>query len=190
MKSCLERRNTAYNLILFGDLDKYLDKFKTCARVRPFGKQILGADFFCREHTKPLLNKHGILAFQNIYNYQTCLETLKILKFRSPMALYSNFRPSPRNNGIYLITSSSSMNFTYNGSRKWNMIIKILSISDPVCSIKVGSFKRCVKACLMKIQNMYDPQEWCDKNFELETAIQTKVREMYNNNYNFNFLLQ
>ena len=105
------------------------------------------------------------------------------------MALYSNFRPSPRNNGIYLITSSSSMNFTYNGSRKWNMIIKILSISDPVCSIKVGSFKRCVKACLMKIQNMYDPQEWYDKNFELETAIQTKVREMYNNNYNFNFLL-
>ena len=35
---------------------------------------------------------------------------------------------------------------------------------------------------------MYDQLEWCDKNFELETAVQTKVQEMSNNNYNFNFL--
>ena len=174
--------------LLFGDLDKYLDKFKTCARVRPFGKQILGADFFCREHTKPLFNEHGIMAFRNIYNYQTCLETLKILKFRLPTALYTNFKASPRNNGIYLITSSSSMNFIYNGSRKWNMITKILSISDPICSIGVGSFRRSIKACLIKIQNMYDQLEWCDKNFELETAVQTKVQEMSNNNYNFCFM--
>ena len=103
------------------------------------------------------------------------------------MALYSNFKQSPRNNGNYLITSSSSMNFTYNGSRKWNMIIKILSISDPICSIKVGPFKRLVKTCLMKIQNMYDHMEWCDKNFDLLTAIQTKVQEMYINNFSFKF---
>ena len=128
------------------------------------------------------------MAFRNIYNYQTCLETLKILKFRLPTALYTNFKASPRNNGIYLITSSSSMNFIYNGSRKWNMITKILSISDPICSIGVGSFRRSIKACLIKIQNMYDQLEWCDKNFELETAVQTKVQEMSNNNYNFSFM--
>ena len=39
----------------------------------------------------------------------------------------------------------------------------------------------------MKIQNMHDELEWCDKNFELETAIQTKVLEMYTNNFNFKF---
>ena len=59
---------------------------------------------------------------------------------------------------------------------------------DPICSIGVGSFRRSIKACLMKIQNMYDQLEWCDKNFELETAVQTKVQEMSNNNYNFSFL--
>ena len=46
--------------LLFGDLDKYLDKFKTCARARPYGKQILGSEFFCKEHTKPLFSEHGI----------------------------------------------------------------------------------------------------------------------------------
>ena len=157
--------------LLFGDLDKYLDKFKTCARTRPYGKQILGAEFFCREHTKPLFNKIGILAFQNIYNYQVCLETLKILKSRSPTALYNNFQYSRRNNGIYLITSSSTIDFTYNGSRKWNMITKILAKYDPIHSIKVSSFKRSVKLYLQKIQNMYNDLEWCEKNFELETAL-------------------
>ena len=148
-----------------------MDKFKTCARTRPYGKQILGAEFFCREHTKPLFNKIGILAFQNIYNYQVCLETLKILKSRSPTALYNNFQYSRRNNGIYLITSSSTIDFTYNGSRKWNMITKILAKYDPIHSIKVGSFKRSVKVYLQKIQSMYNDLEWCEKNFELETAL-------------------
>ena len=49
--------------ILFGYLEKYLEKFRTSARTRPFGTQRLGAEFFCKEHTKPLFNKLGILAF-------------------------------------------------------------------------------------------------------------------------------
>ena len=157
--------------LLFGDLDKYLDKFKTCARARPYGKQILGSEFFCKEHTKPLFNEHGILAFQNIYNYQTCLETLKLLKFRTPTALFNNFQFSPRNNGIYLLTTPSTIDFTYSGSRKWNMITKILAKYDPIYSIKVGPFKQNVKTCLQKIQNMFNQLEWCEKIFELETAI-------------------
>ena len=55
--------------ILFGDLEKYLDKFKTSACTRPFETQRLGAQFFCKEHTKPLFNKLGILAFQYLFNY-------------------------------------------------------------------------------------------------------------------------
>ena len=157
--------------LLFGDLEKYLDKFKTCARARPYGKQILGCEFFCKEHTKPLFSEHGILAFQNIYNYQLCLETLKILKTRTPTALYNNFKFSPRNNGIYLITTRSTISFAYDGSRKWNKITKILAKYDPIYSIKIGPFKKNVKSCLLKIQRMFDDSEWCDKNFELETAI-------------------
>ena len=87
--------------ILFGDYEKYQEKFMTCARIRPYGNQILGSEFFCKEHTKPLFKVHGILGFQNIYSYQLCLETLKILKFRYPTILYNNFKFSPRNNCIY-----------------------------------------------------------------------------------------
>ena len=36
-----------YTRILFGDLEKYLDKFKKSARTRPFETQRLGAEFFC-----------------------------------------------------------------------------------------------------------------------------------------------
>ena len=147
--------------------------FKTCARTRPYGKQHLGAEFFCREHTKPLFNKLGILAFYNIYHYQICLETLKILKSRTPSSLYCNFQFSPRNNNLYLITSRSTIDFTYYGSRKWNMITKILAKFDPIQSIGVGPFKRSVKSCLQKIQARFEGLEWCDKNFELETALRS-----------------
>jgi hypothetical protein len=157
--------------LLFGDQEKYEDKFKTCARTRPYGNQILGSEFFCKEHTKPLFQKHGILTFQNIYTYQLCLETLKIIKFRYPSALYNNFKFSPRNNGIYLITTRNSIGFTYNGSRRWNMITKILAKYDPIHSIKIGPFKKRVKTCLLRVQHMFDSSEWCEKNFELGTAI-------------------
>ena len=174
--------------LLFGDLEKYLDKFKTCARTRPYGKQILGAEFFCKESTKPLFDETGILAFPNIFFYQTCLETLKILKFRLPNALYENFKFSSRNDGIYLVTSSKSSNPIHTKSKIWNTMTKILANFDPVHSIKVGSFKRLVKKALLKIQGMYDPCEWCTKNFELETAIKTRIEHLSMNQCNFRFV--
>ena len=51
--------------ILFGDLDKYIDKFKTCAQTRPMESH----DFFRRANTKPLFYKQGILSFDNLFNY-------------------------------------------------------------------------------------------------------------------------
>ena len=48
--------------ILFGDLHKYKNKQKTCARTRPFGEQKLGSEFYCKEHTKPLFHETKILA--------------------------------------------------------------------------------------------------------------------------------
>ena len=65
--------------ILFGDKEAYLDKFKTSCHTRPIETQILGASYYMK-HTKPLFHKHKILAFKNLYNYQICLENLKILK--------------------------------------------------------------------------------------------------------------
>ena len=156
---------------MFGDLEKCLDKFNTCARSRPYNEQILGHEFYCKEHTKPLFNKLRLLSFQNIYTYQVCLETLKILKFRTPNALYNRFAFSPRNNGIYLLTSRSTINFVYDFSKKWNTITKILAKPDSIHNIKIGSFKSNVKTCLLKIQGMFDKIEWYDKNFELASYI-------------------
>ena len=47
--------------ILFGDKEAFLNKFRTAARARPFRNQLLGEDFYQREHTKPLFRKHKIL---------------------------------------------------------------------------------------------------------------------------------
>ena len=88
--------------ILFGDIEKYLDKFRTSARTRPFEAQRLGAEFFCKEHTKLLFNKLGILAFQNLLNYQICLETLKTIKSRTPQSLFQLYVISTRNNQLCL----------------------------------------------------------------------------------------
>ena len=77
-------------------LESGLDKFKTSGRTRPFETQRLGAEFFCKEHTKPLFNKLGILAFQ------ICLETLKTLKSRTPQSLCQLYLISIRNNQLYL----------------------------------------------------------------------------------------
>ena len=157
--------------ILFGDFEAYMEKFETCARTREYGQQILGSDFYCKEHTKPLFQKLQILAFSNIYNYQACLEMLKIMKFRLPTPLYDSLNISQRNNGTLLILPSPSDHFIYKGSKIWNTAMKILTKDDTLLSIKIGAFKIKLKKCLLDIQNKYDGIEWYPNNFELQTAL-------------------
>ena len=83
--------------ILFGDKEAYLNKFKTCARSRPLDNQILGQEFYSREHTKPLFNQHGIMNVRNLHIYHCSNEILKILKFRTPYYTVSlNFLSSQK----------------------------------------------------------------------------------------------
>ena len=89
--------------ILFGDKEAYLDKFKTSCRTRPIETQILGTSYYMKEHTKPLFHKHKILAFKNLYNYQICLETLKILKSKITYYLFQLHPLSSRNNQNFLV---------------------------------------------------------------------------------------
>ena len=64
--------------MLFGDLDAYLDKLSTCARAKEFGKQKLGADFYTKEHTKPIFNRLKLLTVQNLHKYHSVTELFKI----------------------------------------------------------------------------------------------------------------
>ena len=108
--------------ILFGDKSSYLNKFKTCARSRPFNNQILGAPFYIKEHTKPLFKENMILSIQNLYYYHMALNTYKILNYRIPISLYSIFTLSCRKETL-LITPFPSNNFVYNACCIWNSII-------------------------------------------------------------------
>ena len=70
--------------ILFGNKEKYLNKFKTCCRVRPVEEQMLGQEHYEKEHTKPLLNKHNLMTVHNSYVYHLGMDTFKTLKYRIP----------------------------------------------------------------------------------------------------------
>ena len=154
--------------ILFGDLEAYLDKHKTCARCRPLENQILGEDFYVKEHTKPLFHKLGILAFKNLYNYHLCLETLKTVKSKIPYCLYSLYSISNRNNQTILKLTPNCGSYISQRISVWNSCIKKIAKSDTLFEIKISKFKKDLKCTLLEIQNAYDPIEWYpDHNFAL-----------------------
>ena len=157
--------------ILFGDLNRYLDKFCTAARVRPFKKQKLGQEFFQKEHTKPLFHKNRILVVQNIYNYQCCLNMFKILQSEIPPAIFNQFKLSARNGqNLVILPPANIHDFVYTGGKLWNLIAKKLGIKY-IKNISTESFKKKIKIYLLTIQNLFDPTEWYPKNFKLCTKL-------------------
>ena len=162
-KSCMR--------ILFGDLDAYIDKFKTCARARPYNSQTLGTQFFMKEHTKPLFNEQGILSFDNLYNYHSILETLKILKSSQPCLLYEKFNLSSRGNKNILLARADDSFFVKNRIELWNSCVKILAREVKIGAIKTSLFKSNLKDCLLKIQNAFGEIEWYrNLNADFSTA--------------------
>ena len=154
--------------ILFGNRQGFLDKFNTCARIREFGNQNLGSKFHSKESSKPLFQSTHILALQNVYNYQTCLEVLKILKFRRPSSLYQTYQLSQRNNSSLLILSSNTNHFSFISSKIWNIAMKSLASDCSLADIKFGPFKRKLKNCLLVLQGRYDNIEWSPNNCRLD----------------------
>ena len=146
--------------ILFGDVEKFKDKFKTCARVRPIGEQILGSEFYIKEHTKPLFKKHEILAVQNLYHYHTFMETFKLLKFRSPLSLMGHYEFSRRKCLTYttIIPPSPNNSFIYKSSIIWNTIRSRLNIDD--LSISTEVVKNRVKNALFLNQHRHSLLDW------------------------------
>ena len=83
---------------MFGDYKAYIytDKFKTCVKARQYGNQKLTEQFYRKENTKPLFEKHGILAAKKLNNYHCFIEVLKIIKFQEPTAQHSLYKFSNR----------------------------------------------------------------------------------------------
>ena len=160
----------AMPIIMFGDFKAVLEKSKTCARVRKFGTQVLGPEFYCKEHTKKLFNDQKILTIRNIYEYQCCTDIFKILKFRTPSGLFEKLESFQRSGGLRLILPTLAGDFIYNGSKLWNTVIQALKLEGDINSIKIGAFKSGLKTALLSLETKHG-DEWHPYNFGLESAL-------------------
>ena len=118
LKPVFKAQNKAIR-VLFGDREKYIDKFKTCVRARPFSEQKLASAFFIKEHTKPLFNKHKIMNLQNLYFY-SCCDIFNKNEFLNPLPLYDLFNFSERSHrSLYINTPQLSDSFEDRTSVMW-----------------------------------------------------------------------
>ena len=146
--------------ILFGDSESYRDKYRTCARVRTIKSQRLGNEFHVKESTKPLFNKHELLAVENLFRYRCLVELFTLVKSRTPVSLYYLLNVSNRKDNL-LITPSPTNQFLYKSAWLWNDFRKtgLVDFSSPYKSVK-----GLLKFSIMKAQGMYG-NDWCEYNF-------------------------
>ena len=154
--------------VLFGNKEAFLDKFRTCVRARPINNQLLGEDFYMREHTKPLFKHHNVLALQNLYTYHTLMEVSKILKLRSPISLHDQFNISTRKETT-IITSTPAGNFVSRSSYLWNKVAPKLKLVDYCFSI--SALKSNLKSALLKLQHADNPITWSSEDFNFEKIL-------------------
>ena len=145
---------------MFGDKQAYLDKFNTCVRSRPIGAQILGVNFFSKEHSKPLFNQNKVITLYNLYYLHCTAEVYKILRFRTPISLHSLFNLSKRpNKDTLLLSPLQSDAFVYRAGVIWNSIRQKLNIFE-FSTISAGSLKSRLKSLILTQQSLGDKWEW------------------------------
>ena len=150
--------------VIFGDRAKYLDKFKTCAWVRPLNEQRLLTEFFIKEHSKPLFNSHGFLNFKNLYFHHSCCEVFKVFKYKSPIAINDLFKFSSRGQrSLFIITPPPNDSYVYRMSVIWNSVRTVLSCPDT--SFPISSIKIKLKVFLLNKQKLGDNENWIEHNF-------------------------
>ena len=154
--------------ILFGDLDAYLDKYATCARVREFGRQKLGSKFYTKEHTKPIFNRLKLLTVQNLYSYHSVTEIFKIMKFRIPYSLFELINLSSRDTSNLIILSQPSLTFFYESSKMWNSVHKYIIRFYDGFATSISLVKQRLKAIILESQGLHDAKFWTPENFQLK----------------------
>ena len=153
---------------LFGNYEKFLDKFNTSARTRPYGEQQLGVSFYRKEHTKPFFNKHNILTVHNLYVYMAFNEVSKLITLRSPSILFEKINLSSRNkeNRILIESSCQKESCYHNASSFWNMYIKKLNIPN-IYNISIPLLKHKLKTHLLSIQGEGPAEDWIPANTDM-----------------------
>ena len=149
--------------IIFGDTEAYLEKFRTCVRARPFGMQKLGNEFYMREASKPLFEKHKLLTVHNLYRHRCIMELIKIVKYMEPSPLYQSLNRSKRNENRF-VTPEPSYHFTYKAPWLWNNFKQVLNIVRYDLTTDEGSLKSILKKSLSNAQNQH-AENWHNENF-------------------------
>ena len=104
------------------------------------------------------------------------METLKVLKFYTPISIHKLFKFLPKNNKLLLSTplmklETSQQNFLYQATKIWSDLLNKSTPSetgiiipgnnensDLACSI--GFVKNRLKQCLLAEQSAGDPNQW------------------------------
>ncbi len=149
---------------MFGDNAAYNDKFRTCARSRPFGKQSLGSEFYRLESSKPLFTACKILTVHNLCIYHNAVGIYKLIRTRVPMSLFELFKFSghieTRLNSQY-----TACTFIDKSTIVWNKIREKLSINT--FDITVSQLKASVKRYLLEQQKSHDDRDWVILNYTI-----------------------
>ena len=108
------------------------------------------------------------MTVHNLYKYQTLTNTYSILKFRTPISLYTCFNISSRKETL-LLTPFLSECFMYNACSLWNIFRSCPEGSEIVdYSKSVGKVKSQIRALIFRRQSMGDQDEWeRETNFAL-----------------------
>ena len=155
--------------ILFGDKEAYLDKFNTAVRARPVQEQKLGQEFFEKEHSKPIFNSNEIMTVYNLYNCQLLNSMYKLLKLRTPIAIYSCLKISQRKETLLYVPKQFSESFIYCATTLWNSFLTCPEgLLAKSVTTGLGSIKTKIKELIFRRQSMGDQNEWhYDINFTL-----------------------
>ena len=153
----------------------YTDKFETCVRAREYGNKKLTEQFYRKENTKPLFEKHGILAAKNFHNYHCYMEVLKILKFQEPTAMHYLYKFSNWDLSKALLNQIQSKNFLSKSTLIWNAIRPKLALSLNDMSVSLSQSKTNLKKALFHNKHQHHETEWLpshDFNFEMINTLQ------------------
>ena len=138
------------------------------ASVRPRGSEKIGAEFYSREHTKPLFTEYNLLAIRNLYHYFCTVDVFKILKFRQPITLYEMYQLSHRETSLALILPERSGQFFYTSALAWNSVYRsVLERPNSDLTTKIPHFKDEFKKLLSSKQNEGENIDWQKSNFIL-----------------------
>ncbi len=132
------------------------------------------------EHTKPLFNEQNILSLHHLYLYHTFMETLKIVKFNTPMSIHNLLKFCPRSEKLLLMvplvrTDVSQQNFLFKSTKVWNELFEQVfekceasesgliipgSTKNSYLSVSTGHIKNKLKKILLEKQKSGNLESW------------------------------